>query len=122
MTTQLPLGLSPDLERDLDAIDKLVAQIRQRGDAHCYFDAAEIFEIAGRICDRINATYHSDMIRQAIARSISHTEIVTLHYTAELEAALDRVADDSVDANGTVEAWGTTPGGSEWRVHLSKGD
>lgn len=55
---------------------------------------------------------------QAIERSISHTEIVTLDYTDDLVFALRNESDDSVKANyGETEYWGTRDG-RHWRVHL----
>lgn len=56
---------------------------------------------------------------QAIARSISHTEIVTIEWTAALESALSIESDDSAVANDTLEFWGCDEDGGEWRVHLS---
>ena len=60
----------------------------------------------------------------AIKRSISHDEIVTLDSaTAEDVAALNHLSDDSADnkAHGISEFWGTTEDGDEWRVHV-RGD
>lgn len=55
-----------------------------------------------------------------IARSVSHTEIVTAAYDAEIAAALEAACEDSVEANDDVtEYWGTTEAGDEWRVHLT---
>lgn len=60
---------------------------------------------------------------QAIARSITHDEIVVLDITPELEAALLMECDDHVDARysyGVIEFWGRTDDGDgdDWRVHL----
>lgn len=57
----------------------------------------------------------------AIARSVSHNEIVTIPYSTEAADALWAECDDHVDARasyGVVEYWGTTDDGDEWRVHL----
>lgn len=54
-----------------------------------------------------------------IARSVSHTEIVTAPWSEGLAADMSVECDDSVEASETVvEYWGTADG-SEWRVHLS---
>lgn len=57
---------------------------------------------------------------QAIARSVSHNEIVTLDYDAEALDALESESEGSVDntAYGVHELWGTTDDGDEWRVHV----
>ena len=57
---------------------------------------------------------------QAIARSVSHTEIVHLPYSLADESALTAECEDSVDCPDRVEFWGTTEDGSEWRVHLDR--
>lgn len=54
----------------------------------------------------------------AIARSVSHTEIVTVPWTAELEIDLLAACDDSADTTDVQEYWGTDEDGAEWRVHL----
>lgn len=54
-----------------------------------------------------------------IERSVSHTEIVSADWTAELAEELDLECEDSLEASETtVEYWGTTDDGGEWRVHL----
>lgn len=53
----------------------------------------------------------------AIARSISHNEIVTIDWTVQLAADLHDASDDSVDTGDTVEYWGEIEG-EHWRVHL----
>jgi len=55
---------------------------------------------------------------QAIARSISHTEIVHLPWDRDTHRDLVIESDDSTEANGTIEIWGTSDG-SEWRVHMA---
>lgn len=50
---------------------------------------------------------------EAINRSISHDEIVTLRYTDELAANLFVECDDWVDTGRVVEYWSY-----DWRVHL----
>lgn len=54
---------------------------------------------------------------QAIARSISHNEIVTLEYDETIAKHLRELSDDWVEANDRIEYWGTDDG-DEWRVHL----
>lgn len=53
-----------------------------------------------------------------IERSISHHEIVTVDYDATTAEDLTAACDDSVEANGATEYWGTDDDGNEWRVHL----
>ena len=58
---------------------------------------------------------------KAIARSISHTEIVTIDGNGADMQDLSLQCEDSVDAvssYGVVEYWGTTDDGDEWRVHV----
>ncbi len=57
---------------------------------------------------------------RAIARSISHDEIVTIDYHAEASEELQLTCDDWVvnTAYGLTEYWGTTDDGNEWRVHI----
>jgi hypothetical protein len=65
---------------------------------------------------------------QAIARSVSHNEIVTLgsasqpadnaaEVMADLFAECEDCADDD-NRSVCAEYWGTTESGSEWRVHV----
>lgn len=61
---------------------------------------------------------------EAIARSISHTEIVTIVATDTKEyeritTDLLVACEDSAESNGVDEFWGTADG-SEWRVHVTK--
>lgn len=65
-------------------------------------------------------TYEISNIETAIKRSVSHSEIVSLEWTADLEAALLAECEDSVATSDRVEAWGTTEDGDEWRVHLAR--
>lgn len=59
-------------------------------------------------------------VAAAIARSISHTEIVWLDWSAAAQDALRGECEDSVDASDTVqEFWGADGDGAEWRVHLT---
>lgn len=60
----------------------------------------------------------SNVADQAIARSISHNEIVTIDYSSEAADMLRSECEDNVDANGLTEYWGTDDDGSEWRVHM----
>ena len=53
---------------------------------------------------------------QAIERSISHNEIVTIESTPEVLDQLLIECDDHVDAGERIEFWGTDDG-KEWRVH-----
>lgn len=61
---------------------------------------------------------------QAIARSVSHNEIVTIDYSASIAEELGNASEDSVPAYTTAsgavlaEYWGTTEDGGEWRVHV----
>lgn len=64
-------------------------------------------------------------VSAAIARSITHNEIVTLSVDAEdMQDVLDALSvesDDSVASGseyGTTEFWGAAESGSEWRVHV----
>ena len=54
----------------------------------------------------------------AIARSISHREIVTIPYDADHATDLLVECEDHVDAGSVTEYWGTTDDGAEWRVHM----
>lgn len=55
----------------------------------------------------------------AIARSISHNEIVTIDATKEDVATLIAECDDHVDAGDVHEYWGTDDDGNTWRVHVT---
>ncbi len=59
-------------------------------------------------------------VEQAIYRSDSYTEVVTLEYSDARAEALLAASDDSVDAGRVVEFWGTSEAGDEWRVHLRR--
>ena len=60
--------------------------------------------------------------KDAIARSVSHNEIVTIDYTdSDALQTLLVEGDDWIEANGVAEYWGTTESGSEWRVHVRLG-
>lgn len=56
---------------------------------------------------------------RAIARSISHTEIVTIDYDAATAADLDAMCEGSAEAERGTEYWGITDG-DEWRVHMRR--
>lgn len=59
---------------------------------------------------------------RAVARSVSHGEIVTVCDEGELCDELTALADDSA-VNGTVvEFWGTTDDGDQWRVHVRRAE
>lgn len=55
---------------------------------------------------------------QAIERSISHNEIVTLDYSRDALSFLSSECDDSAEAHGATEFWGTSEDGDDWRVHV----
>lgn len=58
-------------------------------------------------------------VADLISQSIRSNEIAHAPYSAELAEALSVECEDSAEASETVvEYWGTTEGGSEWRVHL----
>lgn len=68
----------------------------------------------------------------AIARSISHDEIVTISLGSEddMQAAFERLIGDvlaedydHVDVTGTLrEVWGQDGEGNDWRVHLMQAE
>lgn len=65
----------------------------------------------------------TDRINDAIARSISHNEIVTMDWTADRELALLAACQDHVDTRDHrgVQFWGSDES-DEWRVHLRRAD
>lgn len=63
--------------------------------------------------------------KEAIERSISHNEIVTITpnpadvlAAAKLTTDLIAASDDWTRGNDRVEFWGTDDSGAEWRVHV----
>ena len=66
----------------------------------------------------------ADEIAQALERSESHDEIVTLDWTdARERELLDQDYSDYSDAHGTFEAWANDDddgNGMKWRVHLKR--
>ena len=58
--------------------------------------------------------------KRAIARSVSHTEIVTLEYNWETIQDLLVWSDDNVETETVHEFWGTDDDGNEWRVHVRR--
>jgi len=59
--------------------------------------------------------------KEAIDRSRSHDEIVTIDYDAEVLVALESECDGSVKANGVHEFWGNDSDSENdmlWRVHV----
>lgn len=62
-------------------------------------------------------------VADAISRSISHNEIVTIEAGTQrdaIEAELARECEGDTDANHDVhEFWGTDCDGAEWRVHVT---
>ena len=74
----------------------------------------------------INANEYSatnQAITDAIDRSVSHSEIVTIlahgHESAVCED-LERECEGSVEADGVSEYWGTDCDGESWRVHVRR--
>lgn len=59
--------------------------------------------------------------KQAIERSVSHTEIVTLDWSEGVESTLYEECDGCTGTRWGVELWGTTAEGGLWRVHLKRG-
>ena len=59
-------------------------------------------------------------VDHAIARSVSHNEIVTLDHSEELEAELMGRSEDNAENGDTHEFWGTDDDDRSWRVHLLK--
>ena len=67
-------------------------------------------------------------IKSAIARSISHTEIVrvTVADTAAQTESLENVSrlevvagcDYAIENDGSLDVWGTTEDGSEFRIRI----
>jgi hypothetical protein len=61
---------------------------------------------------------------EAIARSVSHDEIVVLQNQGAVQAELIAACDDWTDAGDDCdgrriyEYWGTTVEGDQWRVHV----
>lgn len=55
---------------------------------------------------------------QAIARSVSRNEIVTVDYDASVASELVAESENHVQGNDVTEFWGITPTGDEWRVHM----
>ena len=62
--------------------------------------------------------------KQAIARSVSHDEIVHVDGDNQMHLDLSAWCDDSVQTRGTepgqslTEYWGTTDDDQDWRVHV----
>lgn len=56
--------------------------------------------------------------KSAIRESITRDRIVTLDYDADLVDELSSLCDDSVEAYGLTEYWGTDEDGDSWRVHV----
>lgn len=73
------------------------------------------------VINTIEPESHDHHARRMIARSVSHTEIVSAPYAAGLAARLKRACErDVFDAQRERhEYWGTTDEGDEWRVHLT---
>lgn len=69
--------------------------------------------------DRADGNAEADAIAdQAIARSLSHTEIVTVKDQPGLKMALLVRCDDNVENEGEEEFWGVDDDGDSWRVHV----
>ena len=58
--------------------------------------------------------------QDAIARSISHNEIITIDNTDENLEALLVECDDHTETGSVHEFWGTDDDGNEWRVHARR--
>ena len=58
----------------------------------------------------------------AIARSVSHDEIVHLDHDAAVAADLLVACEDSTTSDTEAEYWGTTEDGHEWRVHMARSE
>lgn len=70
-------------------------------------------------------SYAETKIRGAIESSIRHGKVTRLDDVTvdtfefvELAAALERLADDWVDAGDVRDYWGVDEDGDGWRVHL----
>ena len=65
----------------------------------------------------------TDRVNDAIARSISHNEIVKIPHSASAYEALRAACKDYVDTRDHrgVQFWGSDEG-DQWRVHLVKGE
>lgn len=65
-------------------------------------------------------SFVSASVRQAIDRSVSHDEIVTMSYSVDAESDLLALCDGWADGttDDSEEFWGTTNTGQYWRVHL----
>lgn len=86
-----------------------------------YRDQAAAAEVAGAFEGTVveGGVVRATDVTIAIARSVSHTEIVNLPWSQEAQDELSLLCDDSVEASTTTwEAWGTDDDGAEWRVHL----
>jgi hypothetical protein len=55
---------------------------------------------------------------QAIARSVSHTQVVTLDYQSHTLNDLVAATRDYVKGNKCWEFWGEDENGNQWRVHM----
>jgi hypothetical protein len=73
----------------------------------------------------------TQIVSEAVSRSVSHTEIVTIEVgpsglvcsgggvSGERACkALAEICDDSVENGRVTEYWGTDDEGREWRVHV----
>tara|TARA_R110002126_G_scaffold269547_1_gene413274 strand:+ start:975 stop:1220 length:246 start_codon:yes stop_codon:yes gene_type:complete len=74
----------------------------------------------GKIIDN---TDHVATAENAISRSVSHNEIVTIVYTDILRLELFMLSDDDAEFhsdNSIVhEFWGKDENNNDWRVHLN---
>jgi len=57
--------------------------------------------------------------KDAIARSISHNEIVHLAWSRSVAEAIEKMADESIDNDSVVEFWGEDEEGNGWAIHLT---
>lgn len=57
---------------------------------------------------------------RAVDRSVSHSEIVTIPWSAVTEARLHEACDGEADRGDALEFWGQDYEGNNWRVHLRR--
>ena len=80
----------------------------------------KVLDLSTLTCDTLVMQFTT-----AIAKSARSNEIVRLPHDSTIAAALANACDDSVNANGVTEYWGTVkvdgdfPRIAEWRVHLT---
>lgn len=60
----------------------------------------------------------SQVVSDAIDRSVSHNEIVHVDHHDAVVAELERECEGSAESMGTREFWGVDCDGRTWRVHV----